>query len=94
VYGHFAADQRSFGDETPSDIHVIQIGYTEDINSLWQLKLTSIINEDSDTDYTNGTEIRLLNSRKWEKYRVETQLTYGKDVFNGNYSYLSIAWFW
>jgi hypothetical protein len=94
VYGHFAADQRTFGDETPTDVHVMQIGYTEDVNSLWQLKLTSIINEDSDTDYTNGTEIQLLNSRQWEKYRVETQITYGKDVFNDNYSYLSMAWFW
>ncbi|SFB78512.1 capsule assembly Wzi family protein [Pseudoalteromonas denitrificans] len=94
VYGHFAGDQRTFGDATPSDIHVMQVGYNEDIHSTWQLKLSRINNKDSDTDYTAATEVQLLNSRRWQKYRVETQLTFGKDVFDESYSYLSMAWFW
>ncbi|OUL57710.1 capsule assembly Wzi family protein [Pseudoalteromonas ulvae] len=94
IYGHFAGDQRTFSDATPSDIHLIDIGYNEDINSSWHVKLTTIDNLDSATDYQRSLELQLSNSRKWQEYRIESQITYGTDVFDEKYGHLSVTWFW
>lgn len=94
IYGHFAGDQRIFSDAMRADIHVFDLGYSENIDSSWHLKLTSISNEDSVIDYQRSMELQLSNSRKWQEYRIETQLTYGTDVFDDKYGHLSIAWFW
>ena len=95
VYGHFAGDQRVFSDGTRSQIHVVDVGYSENIQSSWHFKVTRINNEDSQVaDYTPSLEFQLSNSRKWQEYRVESQLTYGTDVFDEKYGHLSVAWFW
>lgn len=95
VYGHFAADQRDDGDGVPAQVHALSIDYFSDTQSLWQTKLVVINNESEDVDkYVKGMEIQVLNSRDWQGKRVETQFTYGKDVYDEKYSYLSVSYFW
>lgn len=95
IYGHFAADQRDDGEESPAQVHALSIDYFADTQSLWQTKFVVIDNKSEDVDkYVKGMEIQILNSRDWQGKRVETQFTYGKDVYDEKYSYLSVSYFW
>lgn len=102
ITGHFAADQRTFGDATPSDSHVAEVTYSENTSSLWRAKFTLI---DNTSDYLNelgqmsdkykqAIELQLSNNSKWQKYNIETTMTYGEDVFGDDYAWLSVALFW
>ena len=102
VVGHFASDQRYFGDGVPSDVHSVELTYTETAKSFWRTKLTLI---DNDSGYVNNfgsvskqyeqaIELQLSNNRKWQDYSIETTLTYGEDVFGDDYAWLSVALFW
>ncbi|WP_100912832.1 capsule assembly Wzi family protein [Pseudoalteromonas spongiae] len=92
AFGHFAADNRNFGDGVPADVHTINYDYFESVLSSWQFKL-STQNNDSD-DYQRAYSLSLLNSRKVGEYRVETSLMGGKNVYDESYGYLSITMFW
>lgn len=94
VFGHYGADQRVFGDGTPAQVHNLSFNYYENYLSSWQLGLSSIENDDSEHDYSRGYEVTLSNSRKWQEYRVESSISYGKDVFAQSYGYASVAFFW
>lgn len=102
VFGHFAGDQRTFGDAAPSDIHVIEMAYNENLHSLWRAKFTLVDNTSNylnelgqlGDDYEQAIELQLSNNRKWQEYNIETTLTYGEDVFGENYTWLSVALFW
>ncbi len=93
VFGHFGADMRDFGDAIGAKMHGLTLDYTGDINTLWQLKLLTLQNADT-VKYDRANEIQLLNSRKVDGYRVETQLAYGKDVYAADYARASVALFW
>ncbi|WP_404341160.1 capsule assembly Wzi family protein [Pseudoalteromonas mariniglutinosa] len=102
VVGHFAGDQRVFGDAAPSDVHVLEVTYTDSLQSLWRSKLTLIDNESSylnelgqlGADYERAIELQISNTRQWRDYNIETTLTYGEDVFGEDYTWLSVALFW
>lgn len=102
VVGHFASDQRYFGDGDPSDVHSVEFTYGETLDSFWRTKFTLI---DNDSGYVNNVdgvseqyeqaiELQLSNNRKWQDYNIETTLTYGEDVFGEKYTWLSMALFW
>ncbi|MEL0640481.1 capsule assembly Wzi family protein [Pseudoalteromonas aliena] len=102
VIGHFAGDQRTFGDATPSDIHVLEASYNEDTFSLWRAKLTVIDNASNYLNelgqagdkYERAIELQVSNNRSLQEYNIETTLTYGEDVFGEDYAWLSVALFW
>ncbi|MFT6786669.1 MAG: hypothetical protein ACJAVX_000012 [Pseudoalteromonas rhizosphaerae] len=102
VVGHYAADQRYFGDGVPSNIHSIEAAYAATTGSFWRAKFTLIDNEsgyindygNESAHYEQGIELQISNNRKWQEYNIETTLTYGEDVFGDNYTWLSVALFW
>ncbi|QPL43428.1 hypothetical protein IT970_02890 [Pseudoalteromonas sp. A41-2] len=102
VVGHFAADQRYFGDGVPSQTHVLELSYLESLSSLWVAKLTSIKNESNyhydiggySKEYESAIELQLSNTRQLNEHTLETTLTYGEDVFGENYTWLSVALYW
>ena len=102
VVGHFAADQRYFGDGVPSQTHVLELSYLESLSSLWVAKLTSIKNESNyhydiggySKEYESAIELQLSNTRQLNEHTLETTLTYGEDVFGENYTWLSVAVYW
>lgn len=102
VVGHFAADQRYFGDGVPSQTHVLELSYLESLSSLWVAKLSSIKNESNyhydiggySKEYESAIELQLSNTRQLNEHTLETTLTYGEDVFGENYTWLSVAVYW
>ncbi|MFY8274374.1 capsule assembly Wzi family protein [Pseudoalteromonas sp. SSDWG2] len=92
VFGHYAADRRVFGDGVPAQVHALVVDYQQDMDSLWQVKLTMQDNESA--LYTGSQELQLLNSQVIDGYRVETQITYGKDVFDESYGHASLSLYW
>ncbi len=95
VYGHFAGDQRVFSDAVPSQVHSLSVDYFANASSFWQTKLVMINNEsDATYQYEKGLELQIINSQKWNKYRIESNITLGKDVFDDNYGHASISFFW
>ncbi|MDK2596544.1 capsule assembly Wzi family protein [Pseudoalteromonas obscura] len=102
VIGHFAANNRTFNDGVPTTNNVLEVTYTESLDSMWNVKLTSVKNKSgyanelggvSDT-YEDMHEIKLSNSRKIDGYQLETSLTVGKDVYGENYTWLSVNVYW
>ncbi len=92
VFGHYAGDRRIFGDGVPAEVHALVLDYQQDMDSLWQLKLTM---QDNDSErYTGAQELQILNSQIIDGYRVETQLTYGNDVFDESYGHASVSLYW
>ncbi len=94
VFGHYGADQRIFNDGTPAEVHNLSLNYFENSQTSWQLGLSSIENDDSEYDYDRAYEVSLTNTRRWQGYRVEAKLSYGRNVFDEKYSYTSIAFYW
>jgi hypothetical protein len=102
VVGHFAADQRYFGDGVPSEVNVIEMTYSESFQSLWRAKLSTISNKSNyeydiggfSEEYADAIELQLSNTRQLDEHTLETTLTYGEDVFGDNYTWLSVAYFW
>ena len=99
VIGHFAADQRLFGDSTPSEVNVLEFTFSESLSSFWKAKLTSISNESNfsagfNYEYDDAIELQLSNTCQLDEHTLETTLTYGEDVFGDNYTWLSVAYFW
>ncbi|MEQ3440926.1 MULTISPECIES: capsule assembly Wzi family protein [unclassified Pseudoalteromonas] len=102
VVGHFAADQRYFGDGVPSEVNVLEMTYSESFQSLWRAKLSTISNKSNyeydiggfSEEYDDAIELQLSNTRQLNEHTLETTLTYGEDVFGDNYTWLSVAYFW
>jgi hypothetical protein len=99
VFGHFGGDQRVFGEGVPSQVHTMSLDYFGSRNDFWQLKL-GVVDNDSNIDgrptafaYKTGYNVELFNSRNWRNYRLETQLTLGKSVFDQSYQHLSVSLF-
>jgi hypothetical protein len=100
VFGHFGGDQRVFGEGVPSQVHTLSLGYFGSRNDFWQLKL-GMIDNDSNIDgrpkafaYETGYSVELFNARNWRNYRLETQFTLGRSVFDQSYQHLSVSLFW
>ena len=100
VFGHFGGDQRVFGEGVPSQVHSVSLDYFGSRTDFWQLKL-GVVDNDSNIDgrptafaYETGYNVELFNARNWRNYRLETQLTLGKSVFDQSYQHLSVSLFW
>ena len=100
VFGHFGGDQRVFGEGVPSQVHTVSLDYFGARNDFWQLKLGVIDNYSNINGrptafaYETGYNVELFNARNWRNYRLETQLTLGKSVFDRSYQHLSVSLFW
>jgi desulfoferrodoxin (superoxide reductase-like protein) len=102
VMGSFIGDQRQFDDAAPSQAHIIEATYSENLHSLWRAKYTRIANESNylnelgqlGQSYEVGQELQISNSRKISQRQVETTLTVGKDVFGESYTWLSVNVYW
>ena len=88
------------GEGVPSQVHTVSLDYFGARNDFWQLKL-GVIDNDSNIDgrptaftYETGYNVELFNVRNWRNYRLETQLTLGKSVFDRSYQHLSVSLFW
>lgn len=99
VVGHFAGDQRVFGEGVPSQVHTVSVDYFGSQGNFWQLKL-GMIDNDSDingeptsVEYEAGYSVELFNARNWRSYRLETQFSLGKSVFDQSYQHLSVSLF-
>ncbi|WP_105213311.1 capsule assembly Wzi family protein [Pseudoalteromonas sp. T1lg22] len=92
VFGHYAGDRRIFGDGVPAEVHALVLDYQQDMDSLWQLKLT--LQDNDSAQYSGAQELQLLNSSMIDGYRVETQVTYGNDVFDESYGHASVSLYW
>ena len=100
VFGHFAGDERVFGEGVPSLVHTLSLDYFASQQNFWRLKLAVIDNDSSilgrptAVAYETGYSVGLFNARDWRDYRLETELTLGKSVFDENYQHLSVSLFW
>ncbi len=113
VTGHYAADQRYtdlhangvarvYADAPPTQVHSMELTYSESYRSFWRSKLTLIENESNylnewgqtTAEYEKAVELQLSNTRQLNEHTLETTLTYGEDVFGDNYTWLSVAYFW
>ncbi|KZN48393.1 capsule assembly Wzi family protein [Pseudoalteromonas luteoviolacea] len=102
VIGNSLANNRTFNDGVPSTSNVLEVTYSESLDSMWNLKLTSVQNKSGyrnelggvSDNYENMRELKLSNSRKIDSYQVETGLTLGKDVYGENYTWLSVNVYW
>ncbi|WP_105167116.1 capsule assembly Wzi family protein [Pseudoalteromonas sp. T1lg23B] len=102
VVGHFAADQRVFGDAAPSKVHTLEATYSSDHSTMWRFKYTQVDNESGyvnefnqvGANYEQARALELSNSRVIEGRQIETTLSVGKDVFGESYTWLSLNVYW
>ncbi|MEC4088613.1 MULTISPECIES: capsule assembly Wzi family protein [Pseudoalteromonas] len=102
VVGHAVANQRIFQDGVPSQGHLVELTYRENLDSMWRLELSTVKNSNhfvtfdvvNTRNYEQARQLQLANTRRIYDKQVETSLTYGKDVFGESYTWLSVNVYW
>jgi hypothetical protein len=86
VLGHWAADQRVFGDGVGARSQMLQLGWTADSGRTIDLQLRSVKNQGySGIAYRRALEVGARYSMPWKSSMLGGEVLVGRDVFGEKY---------
>lgn len=86
VLGHWAGDERVFGDGVGGQSHMLRLGWRAPTGALLSLGYRTLANESySPFEYQRAHEVRLAWSQEIEDFFVGAELQVGRDVFGEDF---------
>jgi len=88
VIGHWAGDDRKFGDGVGGQSHMLRVGWEPRFGGLMQLRLRTLANESySQVAYERAYDAMLSYSRDWRQFAIGGEVSAGRNVFGGSFSW-------
>lgn len=89
VIGHWGADQRTAGDDSGGQSHMLRVGWEPSFGGLLQLRARTVDYEKYRVDYERGYDFSLGYSRALGGFTAGAEFTAGHDVFGTSFSRLA-----
>ncbi len=87
IIGHWAGDERAFGDGVGARSHSLRIGWRAPPGGLLEFGYRTVLNRSySPVDYQRAHEGRLRYTQPWRQGMLGGELTAGRDVFGDGYT--------
>lgn len=95
IMGHWGADERVIGNDTPATAHTIQVNWQVNSDQVIDLTLRSLENESKLVfDYQRSYEMNLTYSYATDKGFWGAEIYAGKDTFGESFSRLALFYRW